>query len=284
MSDDGQNALTIIVLIGSVFSPYYAWSGRQTPLNHCAFNIALYGNRGHRWTMTERGQNVLARTYSSLAIGPSSIAWDGTALTLDLDEVTVPIPGRVRGQVRLYPSALNARTFGLDGKGRHRWRPIAPLARVEVELSKPDLSWAGSGYLDSNEGDEPLETAFKRWDWSRADAGEDAIVLYDVTERDNVQSSIAVYFRHDGSVEDFEAPRRFDLPGTLWRVARGTQSDSEPKLIKTLEDTPFYARSMISSQLLGTPITAMHESLDLDRFNTQWVKMLLPFRMPRSFR
>ena len=45
-SEDGQFGLTIIAFIGSVFSPYYAWSGRRDPLNHCAVNVALYGERG----------------------------------------------------------------------------------------------------------------------------------------------------------------------------------------------------------------------------------------------
>ena len=43
LSDDGQHGLAIIIFLGSVFSPYYAWSGRRDPLNHCAVNVALYG-------------------------------------------------------------------------------------------------------------------------------------------------------------------------------------------------------------------------------------------------
>src|SRR5664279_1621998 len=45
VSDDGAHALTFIAFIGSVFSPYYAWArrhGNAEPLNHSAFNIALY--------------------------------------------------------------------------------------------------------------------------------------------------------------------------------------------------------------------------------------------------
>lgn len=44
---------------------------------------------------------------------------------------------------------------------------------------------------------------------------------------------------------------------------------------------PFYARSLVSSRLLGEPITAMHESLSLERFATTWIKLLLLFRMLR---
>jgi carotenoid 1,2-hydratase len=55
-------------------------------------------------------------------------------------------------------------------------------------------------------------------------------------------------------------------------------------VIQTLEDTPFYARSMLSTRLFGEAVTAVHESLDLDRFRTAWVRALLPFRMPRMAR
>ena len=76
-----------------------------------------------------------------------------------------------------------------------------------------------------------------------------------------------------------------DLPGTGWRVKRETRSDNgyTATVLKTLEDTPFYARSILSSHLLGESVTAMHESLSLDRFRARWVQMLLPFRMPRAW-
>jgi carotenoid 1,2-hydratase len=54
------------------------------------------------------------------------------------------------------------------------------------------------------------------------------------------------------------------------------------RIAQTLEDTPFYARSVLrsgSSGAVSEPI--MHESLDLDRFKKAWVRALLPFRMPR---
>ena len=54
-------------------------------------------------------------------------------------------------------------------------------------------------------------------------------------------------------------------------------------MLHTLEDTPFYARSMISTHWNGDAVTAMHESLDMDRFNQAWVRRLLPFRMGRSW-
>ena len=50
--------------------------------------------------------------------------------------------------------------------------------------------------------------------------------------------------------------------------------------LRTLEDTPFYARSLLTD---GTqaPGLVIHETLSLDRFGSNWVQSLLPFRMPR---
>jgi carotenoid 1,2-hydratase len=53
------------------------------------------------------------------------------------------------------------------------------------------------------------------------------------------------------------------------------------KLRETLEDTPFYTRSILDTVLDGKPAEAMHESLSLTRYSSPWVKLLLPFRMPR---
>ena len=52
-------------------------------------------------------------------------------------------------------------------------------------------------------------------------------------------------------------------------------------LLRTLEDTPFYARSMLSANAGSEEFLVMHESLDLERFRSRWVRTLLPFRMPR---
>ncbi len=46
LSDDERHGLTLIVMIGSVFSPYYAQARRGGPTNpeeHSALNVALYG-------------------------------------------------------------------------------------------------------------------------------------------------------------------------------------------------------------------------------------------------
>jgi carotenoid 1,2-hydratase len=268
-----------------VFSPYYAWArGRGTvpAENHVALNVALYGPRA-RWAMTERGTAALARDSDSFVVGPSSLVWDGTALTIAIDEVAVPLPQRLRGTVRVLPAALTGHAETLDAAGRHRWRPIAPVSRVEVAMDRPALAWTGHGYWDANAGDEPLEDGFVAWTWSRAPVGSGAAVLYDAIRRDGSAVSLALRIGADGGVTPAETPPEAALPGTLWRIPRRTRADAgaTPRVLATLEDAPFYARSTLATRLYGEDTAAMHESLSLDRFRTRWVKLLLPFRMPR---
>ena len=295
LSDDGEHGITVIAFIGSVFSPYYAWARRRSgasaadPLNHCAVNVALYGRSGPRWAMTERGRGQVQREARALQIGPSSLQWQGDTLSIAIDEVTVPWPSRLRGTVRLHAPQRFDHPVALStpGQGHHRWTPIAPSARVEVDLQRPGLRWSGPGYLDSNQGDAPLERAFKRWDWSRVHlSGGRSVVLYDVDRIGADALSVGLQFHPDGSVRNIEAPPKAALPSTLWRVARGTRSDAGASLhvLRTLTDAPFYARSLLNTQLFGERATGMHESLSLTRFDTPWVQAMLPFRMPRSTR
>jgi carotenoid 1,2-hydratase len=264
-----------------VFSPYYHWAGHADPEDHVAVNVALYGPGARRWTMTERGRGSLARDATSFAVGPSAMAWRGDTLALDLDEVSVPVPRRVRGRVLVHPIARNTRSFAIDGVGTHRWMPIAPTARVEVTFDDPALSWSGHGYFDTNAGDEPVARAFRTWDWSRTPLGHDTAILYDAETRDGRNPVVATLFKPDGSTEDFDAPPRQPLPGTFWRVARRVQADAAPRLVETLEDTPFYARSVIATRIGGREGVGVHETLDVRRLDTPIVRAMLPFRMPR---
>lgn len=234
--------------------------------------------------MTERGCKQLQRTADTLVIGPSRVEWDGSALTVQIDERGAPLPKRLRGTVRVHPRALTTQHTELDPAGRHRWWPIAPESRVEVVMENPNLRWTGNGYLDSNSGDEPLEQGFRQWDWSRAKLREGSAVLYDMTFLNGERRALALRFDGRGAAEPFEPPPRVPLKTTFWwRIPRATQADAghDVAVLETLEDTPFYARSTVRTTLQGEPVTAFHESLSLTRFDTRWVQMLLPFRMPR---
>jgi carotenoid 1,2-hydratase len=272
-----------------VFSPYYARArqrGDADPLQHCALNVALYSNGRKRWALTERNKRAVVRSASTLSIGPSALHWDGEALTIDIDEMTFPLPSSIRGQVRVRPTVLTTHTVALDDEGLHHWSPLAPSSRVEVELTQPGMRWQGRGYLDSNRGAVPLEDSFTQWHWSRAAIGDDTVVLYDVTRRSGTPLALATRFRANGEVETLPPVHTAHLPHTGWRIARATRSDlgHPAHVLRTLEDTPFYARSLVSTHVDGAAVTAMHESLSLERFRTRWVRTLLPFRMPRVTR
>jgi carotenoid 1,2-hydratase len=230
--------------------------------------------------MTERGQ--AERTAHHLTIGASHLEWNGDSLIITIDERGFPLPRPIRGQVRVTPRALTGHAALIDHAGRHRWRPIAPRAHVEVNLASPDTSWSGTGYLDSNDGDEPLERGFRSWDWSRTPlpAGETAI-LYHTNPRQGPERGIAIRFARTGEVTPFDAPARVALTPSRWGIARATRAEGEARITRTLVDAPFYARSTLATVLLGNRAEAMHESVDLDRFSSLPTQLMLPFRMPR---
>jgi len=277
----------VIAMLGSVFSPYYARARRRgpaDPLDHAALNVALYGEGARRWTLTERRRHAVSRSATRLAIGPSSLAWEGEELVVRIAEVAVPLPRRVCGELRLRPAGIATQEFSLDAEGHHRWGAIAPGARIEVNLERPAVRWSGTAYLDSNSGDRALETDFKSWHWSRSASSGATTVLYDLERRTAGPLGLALRYDSSGAVTPLEAPALIRLPGTRWRLARAARSDPEfpATLRETLEDTPFYARSVIRHRLGGEELVSMHESLSLERFDTAWVQSMIPFRMPRS--
>ena len=246
-------------------------------------NVGLYGDGWSRWAMTERRKNTVCRGPDFFEVGQSGIRWDNDGLTVEFNERAIPHSTPLRGRVRIEPDAMMPMTYALDAGAKHWWRPIAPSGRITVEMEKPELSWSGAGYADSNWGHEPIEDGFVRWDWSRAAMRDGAAVFYDVTRRDGSDLSLCLNFDGKGGVTDFEAPERKPLPPGLWRVKRRTQADTDftPRVLRRFEDGPFYTRQEVSSKLLGEEVNAMHESIDLDRFSSRWVKALLPWRMPR---
>jgi carotenoid 1,2-hydratase len=286
-SEDEACGLTLIAFIGSVFSPYYATArraGPADPTDHVALNVALYGRGGKRWAMTERSHGALRRSASEFAIGPSAVTWDGHCLRIRIDERTAVWPRPIRGEVRVYPEAVGQQVFTLDAAGAHRWWPIAPRATVEVDLPEPGRRWRGLGYLDCNHGDAPLERDFVAWDWSRTMKRSGATVFYDVARRDGSTVALALEFDAAGHARPVIAPPAVPLRRTLWGLPRQTRSDAGERasVVRTLEDGPFYARSVVRARVHGEPVTAVHESLSLDRFRARWVQGLLPYRMPRD--
>lgn len=276
----------MIAFIGSVFSPYYARARRRggaDPEHHVAVNAILYTPGRKYWAMTERGRGALSRARNHLAVGPSSLRAEPGRLTIDIAERTVPVPWRLTGRVTVALGPVFDKVHALDPAGRHLWRPLAPCARAEVAFEGPGVSWSGKAYVDVNAGAEPLEEGFRFWTWSRAQGEAATDILYDVEHRGGGGLGLALRYGADGTLASFDPPPPAALPTTGWRVRRATRSDAGlgGRVVRTLEDTPFYSRSVVAAMQGGALRHAMHESVDLDRFRSRWVQMLLPFKMPR---
>ncbi|MCA9656296.1 MAG: carotenoid 1,2-hydratase [Myxococcales bacterium] len=283
--------MTLIAFVGSVFSPTYfrARAREAAPPQaerFCALNLVLYRDGRRHWALTEHPRDRVQREADVLALGGSTLAWEDDALVARVDERSAGLGLPLRGTIRLRPRGRWTSPLALDPAGRHHWWAVAPLAAIEVEMERPGLRFSGSGYHDTNFGAEPLEHGFHRWSWSRAELRRGTAVLYDAQPRDGAPSEHGLLFRPDGEVLPLAAPARHALARTGWGLPRATRSDDGPSpvLRRTLEDTPFYSRSLVETTLDGQRVAAMHESLCLDRFARPWVQRLLPFRIRRGWR
>ena len=287
-------------MVGSVFSPYYRRAiakGQGDPSRYAAVNLALYnlaqpggswlgpaiGKRSSDlWVLTEGGS--LSRDRSSLVIGASSATWDGDQLRVKIREQTAPIASPIEGELIVRPSGVADEVHTLDAEGKHVWSPIAPFGRIEVRLSEPGLSWSGPAYLDHNAGDEPLAKGFAGWTWSRVTSDRKTTVVYDVKRANGSEHRIARAFHADGSRETCDGSIAMaPLPRTMWQIDRAarTVGQASASLGRTLEDTPFYARSHLIGTLDGRESNGVHEVVDMRRFESAVVQRMLPYRMRR---
>ena len=283
ISDDGQNAIVIIIFVGSVFSPYYAWNGYRDPADHCAINVALYGPP-QRWSMTERLKRDTQRTPTSYSTGNSHVRLTDDGLEIDFDEISAPLLRRMRGQVAVTLPYSSKQRFQLDPKARHFWSPACTHAQVSVDFDKPGLSWTGHGYVDANLGLEPVTKGFDYWDWSRAplESGE-TLIRYVTDPVGSEQRQLHVQISPNGAIREVDGENTTRLDSTpVWRITRraGLRSGKAPTLHKTLEDTPFYSRSVLDYGP-GAAGFATHETLSCRRLRSPIVRAMLPFRMPR---
>lgn len=282
--------MTIIAFVGSVFSPTYfrarAREAAPDPMRFCALNVVLYRDGRKLWAFTEHPQDRVERRPETFTLGGSHLTWDGDQLVVHVEERSAGVGVPLRGTIRLRPRNRWSHPLALDPDQRHHWWAVAPLADIEVELDRPSVRFRGSGYHDTNFGSEALEQGFSTWDWSRAELPEGTAVLYDARPRAGAAADHGLLFRADGRVEPFEAPARHVLARTGWGIDRATRADegAEPAVLRTLENTPFYARSLVQTTLAGRRVTAMHESLSLDRFRKPVVQLMLPFRIRRGWR
>ena len=286
ISDDGTQAVSVIGFIGSVFSPWYAWSGRKNPANHCCINVATYG-RGGRFTMTDRGETALRTAPDTLQVGPSSMHWTGKELVIDIDEISSPpIISRVRGQITVTPKAVTSVELPLTPDGAHIWRPFAPDCDITVALEADGWQWSGHGYFDANFGTRALEQDFSFWTWGRYPTSSGATCIYDAIRRDGSRLDTAIAFDRTGHAEVTKAPPATRFRRSLWQVRRETRADAgvTPKQVLNMLDAPFYSRSAVQTQINGEVVTGVHEALDLRRFASPLIKPMLACRVPRRAR
>lgn len=286
VSDDGRHAIVLIAFVGSVFSPWYAGArarGRAEAAAHCALNVAIYSPGQNRWAMTERDEAAIEREPSRFRIGPSTILARPQSLRLEIDERGSPLPRKIIGSVTVHADHWFDQEYSLAQGDRHWWHPLAPGARIEVRFDHPSLSWQGRAYVDSNHGSEPLEHGFAHWYWQRTMDHGATRVAFVTTPRSGAGVELGLRFGADGCVNAEQLAPEVRLSPSGWRIEQIARADADRpcRVLRRLEDTPFYSRTELGLHLDGRPLQAIHESLSLDRFSQPVVQWMLPFRAPR---
>lgn len=231
--------------------------------------------------MTDRGRSALRQSSDTLTIGPSRMHWTGTSLVIDIDEIgSLPLVTPVKGRIVLTPQAVTDVEVALHPN--HIWRPFAPVARIEVDLTQGHR-WHGHGYFDANFGTAALEADFDFWTWGRYPTANGAKCFYDATRRDGTTLALGLEIDRTGTVREITPPPLTRFKRSLWQVARETRADTgvTPAQTMNLLDAPFYSRSLVTTRLDGETTTGVHEALDLGRFRSPLVKSMLAVRVPR---
>ena len=234
--------------------------------------------------MTDRGETALRQTASRLEVGPSMMRWEGDTLIITIDELSSPpLINRIRGQLRIVPSAVTNVELPLTPDGAHIWRPFAPRSRIEVDIDRPGWQWNGEGYFDANFGSRALEQDFSYWTWGRYPTSDGATCFYDATRLDGSELAAAFQFNKNGIARTIELPPKAPLRRSLWAVKRETRGDAGTKAtqIQSMLDAPFYSRAAVQTTLNGQKVTGVHEALDLKRFRSPLLKPMLAVRVPR---
>ena len=233
--------------------------------------------------MTDRGEGALRQTADSFTVGPSALYWTGEKLIIDINEISsLPLVSRMRGTIEVIPTGISDVELPLTEDGTHVWRPIAPTARIKVDLGG-DWTWDGHGYFDANFGTRALEQDFDYWTWARYPVPGGSVCFYDATRRDGSDLAIGVGFSETGEITPIDTPPLTRVPRSLWAVRRETRADEgyAPRQTKAMLDAPFYTRSVVRTKINGHETEGVHEALDLNRFRGPWLMPMLAVRVPR---
>ena len=289
LSDDGQHGFTLIAFIGSVFSPWYRLARRRgggDPAQHCAMNFSLYGRQAALGDDRARRKSALQRDADTIwqsARHPCAGMAPRSPPTIERNHRAA-----ANTPARHHPPSPARPGHPPGGAGRRGPPSLVPgrarRPRGSGIVRTRNFSWQGHAYFDTNAGDEPLEECFTRWDWCRAKLHNGVAVIYHGDRIDGTRFCTALRYDTGGQAQDFDPPPAADLGRNFWGMRMGTLADSgtTPRVVKKLEDAPFYARSVISTRLCGQDVTAVHESLSLPRFTAPWVQLMLPFKAPRA--
>jgi len=245
--------------------------------------VATYGPGG-RFTMTDRGRAALRQSDSELTIGPSAMRWDDGALAIDIDEISSPpMISRVRGTIRVTPSALTSVEMPLTPDGAHVWRPFAPTCDIRLDLDAAGWQWDGHGYFDANFGTRALEQDFSYWTWGRFPTRRGSTCFYDATRLDGSTLGVGIDFDKSGHATAITPPPKARMRRSLWALARDTRADPgyPPRQVQSMLDAPFYSRSAVRTRINGEETVGVHEALDLTRFRSPLLKPMLAVRVPR---
>jgi len=237
--------------------------------------------------MTDRGRSALRQSRDELTVGPSSMTWRDNRLVIEVNEIGAPpLVSRVRGRIEVIPSAITDVELALAPDGSHVWRPFAPGCRIIVDLDAPGWQWEGHGYFDANFGTRALEQDFSRWTWGRFPVRGGTTCFYDAERCNGSTLACGVRFGADGTAEPVALPPEASLRRSLWALPRSTRADANcrPRQVLAMLDAPFYCRSAVRTRIDGEDTVGVHETLDLRRFRSAALKLLLAVRVPRRAR
>jgi carotenoid 1,2-hydratase len=255
------------------------------PLRHCHVNVALYGRRAGRWVLTEHAIAPTARGADGLAIGRSTMRWDRDRLLVELDEVSPWTARPLRGRLVFIPQTGPKQPLWLDSARRHAWWPIAPRGSLDVQLDEPALRFRATGYHDANAGDEPLHRAVDAWTWSRFHLHDGSTVVTYVVQPPGGEPSAARAFHFvPDSAHALAALIARPLSASRWGLAREAWAGAEPRarLLRSLEDGPFYARHLVQAQTDAGLVCGLSETLSARRLASRAARFLVGFRERRE--
>lgn len=186
----------------------------------------------------------------------------------------------MRGRITVRPAtaAPAAAPRALDANNQHMWWPVAANASVEVDMQAPAKRWRGRAYHDCNWGYAPLADAFDSWQWMRTQRPAGTEVTYVAQACGETKNrGFSHWYGDDGSAQAQPVPPAVQLRRSGWNLKQ--PAFGAVKRSALLEDTPFYSRSRL---LVDGSAVAMHETLDMRRWQAPWVQFLLPFRLRRE--